>query len=592
MGTGILLVHGYTGSTGDLKPLEDRLAAVSGSNRVVNLSLPFVGGGPVSGFDAGIFKGRVAEAADALADTCERLAVFAHSTGGSLVLACLAGGAIRPDLLILAGVPGIVDKGYIKRWENHAPAAPSPGFTDVCKMISLINSSGKRVYDNECPVILINGGDDDLVLPETAVEWENRFKGGCRRMELPEAGHHFPSDSRMADLTADIIIRAVRDIAAAQIPFTAAPPEIDPVADPEISAFLEASPLSAPHLARCPSGRRLAGKKVRLPAAVGWEPVLANIEITTRCNLSCRFCMRTRTIRRRKERPGDMPPELFARILERLPHASRITFVGLGEPLLHPQIIDFIKMVKARGKRASLVTNGHVLDSEMSVDLIRAGLDAIVFSIDAPDQAGADRLRAGSDVDGMVANIKAFTAMEKNAGRRLSKAVFSALSLDSLDTLPLQMGLIADLGVDVLMVSDLNFSHNAGHALLNNIDTAGKNKLRDSLKHAFGRQLPVLSVYGLEEFGLRRRYQRFLALPPSKIYTRPREHTHCATLWQTLPVNVKGEVYLCDCRPGEIAGNLLTDPFDRIWNGSLFQRHRKKMTGGGAPEICRHCPRF
>jgi len=587
MGTGILLVHGYTGSNEDLAALDDNLFRKFGREHVCNLALPFSGSGPVSGFDSQVFEDAVAAAAANLKERYGRLAVFGHSTGGTLILSCLSNGGLLPDLLILAGVPRRVDNGYIKRWEAHCPNKKSPGFTDVCKMISLINSVGKREYKNDFHVILMNGQSDDLVLPETGFEWQDNFKGSRWTIILPHAGHHFPSDAGSTAWVADRVAGAVRDI---QDDNKANEQDVDALksSEPEIEAFLRHSPLSASHLTQCPSGRRLTGDKDYLPPAVNWDPVFANIEITTRCNLTCRFCMRTRMGIRGK----DMAVETFSRILERIPHAYRITFVGLGEPLLHPDIVRFINLVKSHGKRAALVTNGLDLNRDIAGELIRAGLDSIVFSIDAPNQALADRLRAGTDLHRVISNIKAFTAMEQASGRKMSKAVFSALSLESLDALIPLVDLIVGLGVDVLMVSDLNFHHNSGRALLNNIDDSGKRKIRDALKHSFARELPVLSVLGLEEFGLRKRYQHFLALPPSKIYTRPRKHTHCVSLWQTLPVNVDGEVYLCDCRPDKIAGNLIETPFEEIWNGELFREHRSGMRTKNAPKICRICPRF
>lgn len=587
MGVGILLVHGYTGSNKDLEGLDDQLSSKFGRDHVCNLELPFIGGGPVSGFDDHVFEVAVATAAAGLKRKYGRLAVLGHSTGGTLVLSCISKGTSHPDLLFLAGVPKRVDNGYIKRWETYCPEEKSPGFTDVCKMISLINSVGNREYENDFPVILMNGQSDDLVLSETGFDWQKNFKGFRRTILFPNASHHFLSDPLFTDSVADIVTRSVQDISGKDNGFEQSIESLKS-AEPEIETFLKQSPLSGPHLARCPSGRRFAEDKDYLPSKVTWDPVFANIEITTRCNLACRFCMRTRMGISGK----DMMFETFSRIIERIPHAYRITFVGLGEPLLHPDIIRFVNLVKSHGKRAALVTNGLTLDREIAGELIRAGLDSIVFSIDAPNQASVDKLRQGTDFHRVIRNILAFTAMEQASGREMSKAVFSALSLFSLDDLIPLVDLIAGLGVDVLMLSDLNFRHNSERALLNNIDDSGKKKIRDALKHSFARQLPVLSVYGLEEFGLRKRYQNFLALPPSKIYTRPREHTHCVSLWQTLPVNVEGNVYLCDCRPDKIAGNLIESSFEEIWNGELFREYRLGMRKKTVPERCRICPRF
>jgi wyosine [tRNA(Phe)-imidazoG37] synthetase (radical SAM superfamily) len=81
-----------------------------------------------------------------------------------------------------------------------------------------------------------------------------------------------------------------------------------------------------------------------------------------------------------------MKIETFKRILDLLPHAYRVTIVGLGEPLLHPKITEFIKIAKSLKRRVGLVTNASLLDSVMSKELISAGLDSIAFSLDTVNQ--------------------------------------------------------------------------------------------------------------------------------------------------------------------------------------------------------------
>lgn len=590
MTAGVLLVHGYTGGPGDVTPLGEALAKSLGPDRITSLRLPGHPSETPLPFDAPLFESAIIQAANTLKTSCNRLVVFGHSTGGCLALSALAAGRIRPDLIVLAAVPRQAGARDLARWQAHradrGKPSTSPGFTDVCRMVSLINRTGKTVYDTGCPVLILHGDHDGLVDPRSAREWSQKFRGETRTVILPGAGHHFPAQPGTAAYVGSIITGAVRDLSKDSPPACI----IDQLkaVEPGISPFLERSPGAAAHLAGCPGAGRVAGEAENLPRTPDHDPVFANIEITTRCNLSCRFCMRTRLGIRGK----DMDFDLFCRILERLPHAYRITLVGLGEPLLHPRIIDFVDWIKASGRWAGLVTNAHQLTPSLSQSLIAAGLDSIVFSMDAPDQAMAGRLRAGMDMERVLAHIKAFIRQENHSGRQLSKAVFTALSMPSLDRLPGLVDLVSILGVDVLMLSDLNFHHNLDRSLLKSIDGPGKETIREALKKAFSKNFPVLSVHGIEEFGLRKRYHRYLALPPSKLYTRPATRSHCLSPWQTLPVNVEGRAYLCDCQPDKIAGSLLNQPFDAIWNGALFQAHRKRMTGNHPPEICRICPRF
>lgn len=88
---------------------------------------------------------------------------------------------------------------------------------------------------------------------------------------------------------------------------------------------------------------------------------------------------------------------MYSKILEMIPPAYRITLVGLGEPLLQPDIIYFVKIATSSKSRVALVTNASKLNRTMSDKSITAGLDSISFSIDGPDQIVSNKLRHGTN---------------------------------------------------------------------------------------------------------------------------------------------------------------------------------------------------
>jgi MoaA/NifB/PqqE/SkfB family radical SAM enzyme len=176
--------------------------------------------------------------------------------------------------------------------------------------------------------------------------------------------------------------------------------------------------------------------------------------------------------------------------------------------------------------------------------------------------------------------------------RIISKAVFSAVSISTVFQLTRLIEVVAGLGVGVLMLTDLNYKQNEKDTLWKNIDDRLVKTVNEAVRYAFSKQLPVLSVRGLEAFGLAGLYKDFLMIPPSKIYERSNRHTHCFSPWQTVPVDVEGNVTVCDCQPDNVTDNLLSEPFTDTWNGSKMVEFRKKMLGEDPPEVCRICPRF
>jgi MoaA/NifB/PqqE/SkfB family radical SAM enzyme len=107
------------------------------------------------------------------------------------------------------------------------------------------------------------------------------------------------------------------------------------------------------------------------------------IELTNNCNTHCIFCPREKI-----SSTGYMEPKIFHTIVKRvkefqeeLPKPLKIYLCGLGEPLLHPNIKDFITYAFQHGIASSIATNGFLLDSKLSKTLIDAGLSEIAFSV-------------------------------------------------------------------------------------------------------------------------------------------------------------------------------------------------------------------
>lgn len=586
MNSGIVIIHGYTGSADTLSGLYQDLCSQNGSGSVTMVRLPFHGKDETPDFMLEDFEDAIMAAATGFLEQGRQVVFIGHSTGGNLALSCIKKNNLVPALLILAGTPKKIDTGYINRWQNHKKGE-EPSFASVAKMISHINKTGKIQFEESFPVLVLSAANDQLVPCNKAQEWADSFSGSMRNVIIPGADHHFKRNGQDHALFTDIVGRAVCDVK--NIVNCSDDGMVQLIkAEPELSSFLKRSDTSKYHVLQCPGTQRVSGGNYSYPEFVGSEPVFANIEITTHCQLACRFCARTKMGIAGKH----MSPDKYLQILDMLPNAYRITLVGLGEPLLHPDIINLVKQGSARKRRMALVTNAMGLDAQMAQALLDAGLESVAFSLDCHSQELADRLRPGTDLEKVVNNIKTFTSLEKKSGRQISKAVFGALSRASLSSLEELTGLVSKLGVDVLMLSDLNFESNTEHSLQSSIDETGMKHMNEVIGRAFIDNLPVLCVHGIEEFGLRQRYKEYLAIPASKICKRSQKHEHCLSPWQTIPVNVDGDITICDCQPEKKTGNLFQDRFNDIWNGPALREQRLKMRSDHPPACCRCCPRF
>lgn len=100
------------------------------------------------------------------------------------------------------------------------------------------------------------------------------------------------------------------------------------------------------------------------------------IEITNNCNLKCSFCSEVKRKRR------FMTPEEFENILIKIKDYTDYIYLHIkGEPLLHPNIIEFLRLADKYNLKVNLTTNG-TLFSKVAKELSECNsLRKINFSL-------------------------------------------------------------------------------------------------------------------------------------------------------------------------------------------------------------------
>lgn len=102
------------------------------------------------------------------------------------------------------------------------------------------------------------------------------------------------------------------------------------------------------------------------------------LEISDICNLQCRFCPGTNRPKRR------MTEAEFASLLPKLrPYTDYLYFHLMGEPLLHPQLEQFLNLAGQAGFRVILTTNGTLLKKQQEILLNAQGLHKLNISLHA-----------------------------------------------------------------------------------------------------------------------------------------------------------------------------------------------------------------
>ncbi len=179
------------------------------------------------------------------------------------------------------------------------------------------------------------------------------------------------------------------------------------------------------------------------------------IEPTTHCNLDCRTCIRNNW----DETLGEMSEESFQKVMTSLGSFStppQIFFGGLGEPLSHPSIIDWVRRAKALGGTVELITNGTLLNEKRARSLIDAGLDVLWVSIDGATPESYRDIRLGAELPRIIQNLSTLRRMRPGGHhpRPVIGIAFVAMK-SNIQDLPAVIALGKSLGAKRFMVSNV-----------------------------------------------------------------------------------------------------------------------------------------
>lgn len=172
---------------------------------------------------------------------------------------------------------------------------------------------------------------------------------------------------------------------------------------------------------------------------VGEAPIHVDIESSAICNLMCPMC--NCTIERLKGenagyKAGIMPMELYRKVID---EATEIGVCSVklnwrGEPLMHPNIVEMVKYAREKGILEILInTNAVYLTEKMSRDLIDAGVDKLIFSVDSIQKEQYEKIRVGAKFEDTIENIRGFSKINAESGHKVQTRVQRVLLNETRD---------------------------------------------------------------------------------------------------------------------------------------------------------------
>jgi MoaA/NifB/PqqE/SkfB family radical SAM enzyme len=158
-----------------------------------------------------------------------------------------------------------------------------------------------------------------------------------------------------------------------------------------------------------------SAKRVSLQEAVPLAaPLSMYIEATRLCNLKCFYCMHsTRGDKNGAlEKTGFNIAHMDMRIYEKIvrdimsfsPIPKRVTFSGLGDPLMNPKLPYMVRMLRESefDGRIDMITNGVLMTPRIADALIESGISRIQISVQS---MYADRYE---EIAGMRVNVEQY----------------------------------------------------------------------------------------------------------------------------------------------------------------------------------------
>jgi len=346
----------------------------------------------------------------------------------------------------------------------------------------------------------------------------------------------------------------------------------------------------------------LGGLNRPRPASGAWQ-----IDITTRCGLACRMCIR-------QGLPGwettDMSREDFSRLLPLFAErgVAQVVLQGWGEPLLHPDLVGMVDAIKhppARARRSrsagagppavGFVTGAAGLDRQLAGALADAGLDFAGVSLAGARARTHEAIRCGSDFDGALAGAALLAAARRHDGQRPRVHLVCLLLRDNIEEIVELPRLARSIGAGAVVLTNLVHVTDAWQEGQRVFDVAESPEYERILEAA-AREAAACGIALLRPPLVAGTVPVCAENPLANLYVTPRgEVAPCVYL--SPPVSspfrriFRGTPALQDAVR---FGNIFERPFAGIWDDPGYAAFRaafrqRRLSGTAPPEPCRTC---
>lgn len=121
------------------------------------------------------------------------------------------------------------------------------------------------------------------------------------------------------------------------------------------------------------------------------SPFMVSYSITTKCNLKCKHCYSESVDQAALDELSTEEAFQFMDDLSRW--GIGLLIIDGGEPLCREDLLDVVKYASSKGIRATIGSNGTLIDERMARKMLDAGVMSVAISVDAVDAQTHDSFR-------------------------------------------------------------------------------------------------------------------------------------------------------------------------------------------------------
>lgn len=317
-----------------------------------------------------------------------------------------------------------------------------------------------------------------------------------------------------------------------------------------------------------------------------YKPLYVKFKVFYGCNLKCEMCNHWR-----ETREPPVSADRFKEVITELAEmGTKKIHISGGEPMLRPQIPDFVELASSLGIKVTMTTNGTLITKEKAKRLVEAGLRGVNISIDSPIRKMHEKIRGVEGAFKATSKAVELFRRYKHKGKLTIRinTVVSRTNYETLATLPdLAHQLGAD-GINLIPVDD-----HCGEILsMRKKDIA---KFNEEIAPRIAERALELGLIVSDEdafpFG---RDESEVRLGRAGRYAFGFYEKHpCYAPWSHTLIDFNGNVYVCCMTREKIPplGNIINTSFKEVWEGAAYRQVRLKMH---PPSLkpCQRCDDF